>query len=148
LGLREKIRFLGKRKDVPSIISKMDISVLSSTSEGLSNVILESMAAGKPVVVTNVGGSSEIVMDGVNGFLVPPADPPAMADAILNLLQNPEKAVQMGNAGKKLVQEKFSVDAMVRSYEKLYTELMKKVRVRPFRPLGTLRLMLEKRSKE
>ena len=128
LGMKEKVRFLGKRNDVPSVISSLSISVLSSTSEGLSNVILESMAAGKPVVVTNVGGSSEIVADGVNGFLIPPADPPAMADAILNLLQNPEKAVQMGNVGKKLVQEKFSVEAMVRSYEKLYTELMKKVR--------------------
>ena len=128
LGIGEQVRFLGKRNDVPSIISNLNISVMSSTSEGLSNIILESMAAGKPVVVTNVGGSSEIVMDGVNGYLVSPADPPAMANAILNLLQNPEKAIQIGNAGKKLVQEKFSVDAMVRSYEKLYMELMKKVR--------------------
>jgi len=131
LGIGEQVRFLGKRNDVPSIISNLNISVLSSTSEGLSNVILESMAAGKPVVVTNVGGSSEIVMDGVNGFLVPPADPPAMADAILTLLQNPEKAIQMGNAGKKLAQEKFSVEAMVRSYEHLYRALMEDVRGTP-----------------
>jgi glycosyltransferase involved in cell wall biosynthesis len=124
LGLKEKIRFLGKRNDVPSILSGLDISVLSSTSEGLSNVILESMAAGKPVVVTNVGGSSELVRDGINGCLVPPADSRAMAEAIENLLRNPRQAVQMGRVGKSMVQDKFSQKQMVENYEKLYVSLL------------------------
>jgi len=124
LGLKEKVRFLGKRNDIPSILSSLDISVLSSTSEGLSNVILESMAAGKPIVATNVGGSSELVSDSVNGYLIPPADSGAMAEAIENLLQNPLVASQMGCMGKSMVQDKFSQKHMVENYEKLYVSLL------------------------
>jgi glycosyltransferase involved in cell wall biosynthesis len=124
LGVEKKIHFLGERNDVPVILSNLSISVLSSTSEGLSNVILESMAAGKPVIATNVGGSREIVVDGVTGYLVPPADSQAMAKAITELLQDPDKAITMGAAGKKRVGEKFSIKAMVESYENLYKSLM------------------------
>ena len=91
LNIKKDVYFLGKRIDVPAIISNLDVSVLSSTNEGFSNVIMESMAAGKPVVATNVGGSREMVMDGVTGYLVPPADSQSMANAIIDLLQNPEK---------------------------------------------------------
>ena len=131
LGINEHVRFLGKRNDVPLLIANMDISVLSSTSEGLSNVILESMAAGKPVVVTSVGGNSEIVVNGENGYLVPPADAPALAKAIIRLLKNPEEATRMGKRGRQMAQEKFTVEAMVKSYEQLYLELMKKVKGMP-----------------
>jgi glycosyltransferase involved in cell wall biosynthesis len=124
LGLKEKIHFLGERNDVPTILSNLSISVLSSTSEGLSNVILESMAAGKPVIATNVGGSPEMVIDDVTGYLVPPGDSQAMAKAITELLRDPDKAITMGVAGKKLVGEKFSIKAMVESYENLYKSLM------------------------
>jgi glycosyltransferase involved in cell wall biosynthesis len=109
---------------VAAIISSLDISVLSSTSEGLSNVILESMAAGKPVVATDVGGNSEMVMDGMTGYLIPPANSDAMANAIINLLKNSDKAKAMGSEGKKVVLAKFTVEAMVKCYENLYRSLM------------------------
>jgi glycosyltransferase involved in cell wall biosynthesis len=124
LGVNQNVYFLGKRADTPAIISNLDISVSSSTNEGFSNVIMESMAAGKPVVATNVGGSKEMVSDGITGYLVPSADSQSMANAILNLLQNPEKAIAMGSAGRKVVQEKFTVEAMVKNYERLYISLI------------------------
>ena len=124
LRIEKSVYFLGKRADVPTIISNLDVSVLSSTNEGFSNVILESMAAGKPVVATNVGGSREMVADGVTGYLVPPADSNSMAEAIIDLLENPDKAMAMGNAGKKVTEEKFTLEAMVKKYEKLYFSLL------------------------
>jgi len=124
LRIEKSVYFLGKRADVPTIISNLDVSVLSSTNEGFSNVILESMAAGKPVVATNVGGSREMVTDGVTGYLVPPADSQPMANAIINLLRNPDKAIAMGSAGREVVKEKFTVQAMVKKYEKLYFSLL------------------------
>jgi glycosyltransferase involved in cell wall biosynthesis len=125
LNLNNNVYFLGKRTDVPAIISNLDVSVLSSTNEGFSNVIMESMAAGKPVVATNVGGSREMVTDGVTGYLVPPADSQSMANAIIDLLENPDKAMAMGSAGRKVVKEKFTVEAMVKKYEELYFSLLK-----------------------
>jgi len=125
LNIQKDVYFLGIRTDVPSIVSNLDVSVLSSTNEGFSNVIMESMAAGKPVVATKVGGSKEMVSDGITGYLVPPADSQAMAGAIINLLQNPDKAIAMGSAGREVVQEKFTVETMVKKYEELYFSLLK-----------------------
>jgi len=124
LNIKKDVYFLGKRTDVPAIISSLDVSVLSSTNEGFSNVIMESMAAGKPVVATNVGGSKEMIKDGITGYLVPPADSNAMANAIMDLLKSPEKAVAMGGMGRKVVQEKFTVETMVKKYEELYFSLL------------------------
>ena len=123
LKIEQKVHFMGRRSEVPSILGNLVISVLSSTSEGLSNVILESMAAGIPVVATRVGGNPELVIDGTTGYLVPPADPPAMAKAIISLLKDQDKATAMGAAGRKLVEEKFTVESMVKSYEHLYKSL-------------------------
>ena len=125
LKIKRGVFFLGNRADVPNIISNLDVSVLSSTSEGLSNVILESMAAGKPVVATNVGGSKEMIQDGVTGYLVPPSDSQSMAAAIINLLQNPDKAIAMGSAGREVVKDRFTVETMVKKYEELYFSLLK-----------------------
>jgi len=83
------------------------------------------MAAGKPVVATKVGGSKEMVSDGITGYLVPPADSQAMAGAIINLIQNPDKAIAMGSAGREVVKEKFTVETMVKKYEELYFSLLK-----------------------
>ncbi len=124
LGIEKSIFFLGKRSDTPSIIAGLDISVLCSTSEGFSNVILESMAAGKPVAATNVGGNKEMVTDGETGVLVPPADSAALADGILELIRNPEKARSMGNRGRTIVRERFSIEEMVTRYESLYLSLL------------------------
>jgi glycosyltransferase involved in cell wall biosynthesis len=124
LGIRQKIHFLGKRNDIPVLLSSLNVSVLCSTNEGFSNVILESMAAGKPVVATKIGGSPEMVTNGVTGYLVPPADPDALAKAIITSLQNEEKANVMGEAGRKRATDIFSVEAMVSEYEKLYRLLI------------------------
>jgi glycosyltransferase involved in cell wall biosynthesis len=123
LGIRQKIQFLGRRNDIPVILSSLNVSVLCSTNEGFSNVILESMAAGKPVVATKVGGSPEMVTDGVTGYIVPPADSHSLANAVINLLNEPNKAEEMGKTGRKIANEKFTVEKMVKSYENMYQEL-------------------------
>lgn len=124
LGINQKVHFLGEKNDIPVILSNINVSVLCSTNEGFSNVILESMAAGKPVVATRVGGTPEMVADGITGYLVPPADSESLAKAITNLLQDPQKARAMGEEGRKKVQEKFTVETMTEEYEKLYQELV------------------------
>jgi len=134
LGVRQKIHFLGKRGDIPVILSSIKVSVLCSTSEGFSNVILESMAAGKAVVATNIGGNPELVTDDVTGFLVPPADSKALANAIINLLHEPNKAVMMGAEGRKIVRERFTIEAMIKSYENLYQSLSSEDRCRMNKP--------------
>jgi glycosyltransferase involved in cell wall biosynthesis len=91
----------------------------------MSNAILEAMAAGLPVVATAVGGTPEVVVDGVTGFLVPPRDPEALADAILCLLRDPELRKRMGTVGRARVTEHFSVEQMVGKTEALYEQLLK-----------------------
>jgi glycosyltransferase involved in cell wall biosynthesis len=123
LGIQGNVHFLGKRDDVAEILTQLNVSVLCSTSEGFSNVILESMAAGKPVVATNIGGNSEMVRDGVTGHIVPGSDSAALSDRILQLLRNPDNVQAMGSAARRVVEEKFSAAAMVSHYEKLYSSL-------------------------
>jgi glycosyltransferase involved in cell wall biosynthesis len=125
LGLKERVVFTGFRLDVPEILSEVAVSVLSSvTSEGLSNSLLESMAMGVPAVATTVGGSPEVVQDGVTGLLVPPRDPAALARAICLLLENRAMAFRLGQAGKQRVTEHFSLEKMVRETERLYLSLL------------------------
>jgi glycosyltransferase involved in cell wall biosynthesis len=124
LAIREKVHFLGKRGDVPAMLAELTVSVLSSTSEGLSNVLLESMAAARPVVATRVGGNAEVVIDGTTGYLVPPGDPERLAAGILAVLRRPDKAGELGAAGQRRVHDHFSVTAMARSYEHLYESLI------------------------
>ncbi len=124
LGVRQKIHFLGKRSDIPVILSSLNISVLCSTNEGFSNVILESMAAGKPVVATYIGGNTELVSDGVTGYIVPPSDSMALAHAILVLLREPDRAKIMGRSAIAKVQNSFTMAAMVERYERLYQSLL------------------------
>ena len=119
-GLEKAVRFLGYREDVPKLLSIMDIFVLPSLSEGLSLALLEAMAAGKPVVATNVGGNPELVRDGVTGFSVPPQDPDALAGGILSLLGDEGRRKIFGENGRKRVQQHFSLQAMADNYQKLY----------------------------
>jgi sugar transferase (PEP-CTERM/EpsH1 system associated) len=120
--IMNRIHFLGARKDVPEILRALDIYVLSSESEGMSNTILEAMACGRAVVATAVGGNPELVVDGETGLLVPPNDPQAMAAAITKLLHAPERCQQMGRLGRRRVEEKFSLEVMVRNYANVYLE--------------------------
>jgi glycosyltransferase involved in cell wall biosynthesis len=124
LGIGRRVLFAGFRTDVPDLLSQAALSVLPSLSEGLSNSLLESMAAGVPVVATRVGGNPEVVDDGVTGLLAPPRDSIALAHAMLDLLDNPDLAARFGAAGKQRIARLFSVERAVRETERLYTGLV------------------------
>lgn len=124
LGLGHRVVFAGYRLDTTALLSAVSVSVLPSLCEGLSNVLLESMAAGVPVVATRVGGNPEAVAEGVNGFLVPPRDPGALADAICRLLEDRELAARFGQEGKRRIAHCFSLERMVGETERLYWSLL------------------------
>lgn len=124
LGLSDTVVFTGTRRDVPGILALLDVFVMSSLWEGLPIALLEAMAAGLPVVATSVGGTPEVVVDGVTGLLVPPRDPDALAEAILTLLRDPGLRQRMGQAGRERVREQFSVEKMVKEIEGLYQRLL------------------------
>jgi L-malate glycosyltransferase len=128
LGLRERIIFTGLRTDVPDLLACAAVSVMPSLNEALPNVILESMAAGAPVVSTCVGGTPEAIEDGVTGLLVPPGDSVALARAIHNVLADRELAVRLAENGRQLVRRRFSLDAMVRATDRLYHLLLEQRR--------------------
>jgi glycosyltransferase involved in cell wall biosynthesis len=125
LGLGGRLVFTGLRMDVPEVLDEVAVSVLPSLSEGLSNVLLESMAAGVPVVATRVGGTPEVIEDGVTGMLVPPRDTGALVRAILAILEDRELTNRLGRAGRERVVERFSVHEMVRQTEQLYARLLR-----------------------
>jgi len=124
IRISENLHFLGGKLDIPDLISIFDVAVLASLSEGFSNVILEYMASSKPVVATEVGGNPEIVVHGETGLLVPPADSDALASAILSILEDKDMALRFGMAGRKRVEERFSVDIMLRNYENLFEQVI------------------------
>ena len=124
LGLGKRVIFTGFRLDVPRLLSAITVSVLPSLSEGLSNTILESMAAGAPVVATRVGGSPEALEDGVDGLLIPPADSAALSRAISWVLEHPEASRDMGRRARARVAEEFSLQRMIRETECLYARLL------------------------
>lgn len=131
LGLGARVVFTGFRGDVPELLSEVSVSVLPSLAEGLSNVVLEAMAAGVPVVATSVGGTPEMVENGVTGLLVPPRDATALAEAIGSLLADPARGRSIGRAARERVAERFSLEATVRETESLYAGLLGTVRQRP-----------------
>jgi glycosyltransferase involved in cell wall biosynthesis len=122
LGLEANIKFLVPPQDVPQFLHMLDIFVLPSLYEGLSNSLLEAMAAGKPIVATNVDGSLE-ALDDKSGILVPPGDEKELAEAILRLIEDKGLRQALGNAARKRVKEKFSLDKMIAEYQKLYDDL-------------------------
>jgi glycosyltransferase involved in cell wall biosynthesis len=124
LNLSSRFRFEGSVTNIQDYLSKADIFVLPSRSEGFSNAIIEAMAASLPVVVTNVGGNAEAVTDGVNGYVVPSDDPLALSAAVARLLSDPVKAREMGTAGKERVAERFTSDAMMRQITSVYASLL------------------------
>jgi glycosyltransferase involved in cell wall biosynthesis len=136
-GLQERILFTGFRNDVPELMSVIDVSVLPSMSEGLSNSVLESMAAGRATISTDVGGMREAMQDGVSGMLVPPHDVGAVVQAVDRLLAEPALARRLGAEGRRVVFDRYSIDRMVRSTERLYTSLLAEKTAQrrwPFRP--------------
>src|SRR5262249_23040999 len=124
LRLTEHVRFLGERADVSQLLGQAGLFVLSSVGEGLSLTLLEAMASGLPVVSTNVGGNPEVVIHGMTGLLVPPASPPALAEAVLKLIRDPEGAQRMGRAGRRRVEAEFDMRRVAGRYEALYRQLL------------------------
>lgn len=120
LGIASRVKFCGPRKDIPELLKVLDLYVLPSKWEGLPMVILEAMAAGCPIVATDVGGNSTAVVDGVTGTLVPPQDPDALADAVIRLLDSPDLLKTYAEKGKSRFRERFSAETMARQYERLY----------------------------
>ncbi len=125
LGLSNAVIFAGIRNNIPEILGALDLFVLPSLWEGLPLVLLEAMAAGLPVVATAVGGTPEVVVDGVTGLLVPPHDPQSLAQAIIRLLGDPDLRRRMGQAGRERVERHFTVERMVRETESLYEMLLR-----------------------
>ncbi|HEX9241270.1 MAG TPA: glycosyltransferase [Anaeromyxobacter sp.] len=123
LGIAGRCHFLGHRLDGPALLARASIAVSASYAEGISNAILEGMAARLPVVATAVGGSPELVRDGSTGYLVPPGAPAALARGLLDLLASAPRRRRMGERGRRLVEHEFGVDQMRRSYDALYEDL-------------------------
>jgi glycosyltransferase involved in cell wall biosynthesis len=125
-GIEKDTFFIGRCENVAELLAVSDICVLSSKTEGFSNSILEYMAAAKPVVATDVGGASEAILEGETGFLVDSNDDETLADRLKILLEDPKKAEIMGKMGRKVVEDKFSLEAQLKKTLKLYKNLSKR----------------------
>ena len=123
-GVESRLHFLGRRDDARAFLAAADVVVNPADVEGLPLVVLEALALGKPVVATAVGGVPTVVVDGVTGRLVPPREPQALADAVVELLDDPAGAGRMGAEGAALVRRSYSVEAMIDEFEKIYLEVL------------------------
>ena len=126
LGILDSVKMLGTRDDVAELLHIFDVFCLTSLTEGNSNTILEAMAAGLPIVATNVGGTPEIIQSGVNGILVPPRDPNALMEAIHKVITNRTLASQFGTSAQQWVQKERSLERMVQQYMDVYQSLLRK----------------------
>lgn len=124
LGIGQQVLFLGERNDIPAVLASLDLSVLPSESESLSNVIIESMASGVPVVATDVGGNSELIAED-RGILVPPGRELALVTAIERLLSDPVLRGDLGRRAKEFAGDHFTMSEMQRQYEDLYSDLLR-----------------------
>jgi glycosyltransferase involved in cell wall biosynthesis len=120
----DRIHFLGERSDVTEILAASDLFVLPSLNEGLSLAMLEAMAIGVPVVATAVGGASDILTPGQTGWLVPPGDPDALAEAVLEALEQPERARQFAERAREMVETEFSIETHAQRLESLYQQIL------------------------
>jgi L-malate glycosyltransferase len=124
LGIGDRVIFTGLRADVPELLSAVNVSVMPSLNEALSNVLLESMAAGAAVVATDVGGTTEALRHDHNGLLIPPGNPVAMAAAIEQLLSNPPLARELGARARRAITDQFSLERMVAATANVYEDLL------------------------
>jgi glycosyltransferase involved in cell wall biosynthesis len=139
LGVHDRIAFVGFRSDVADFYAAFDLLVVPSRHEGFGRVLLEGMAAGLPVIATGAEGIPEVVVDGETGLLVEPGRPEALADAMMNLLGNPDLARRMGRAGRERVKRCFTIEAQAQAMQALYDEIISSRLTRP-RCIGNLRL--------
>lgn len=127
-GLESSAWLPGDRDDVPDLLRAMDVFVLPSMNEGISNTILEAMACGLPVVATDVGGNPELVVEGETGALVPPGDPDAMAGALRRYIDDPDLIARHGTAARARAEAEFALDVMAGRYLAVYDRLLAKRR--------------------
>lgn len=125
-GLQRAVAFIGNRKDIPQLLSAMNVFISTSISrhEGMSNVILETMSSSLPVIATKSIGTSELVRDGLTGFLVEQDDVIALADEIISLCGDLELRKKMGIKAREIVKNKYSITEMVSNYEKVYSDIL------------------------
>jgi glycosyltransferase involved in cell wall biosynthesis len=123
-GMKNTVRMLGQRDDIPGLLKLSDCFVLSSRSEGLSCSIIEAMAAGLPVVATDVGGNSELVANGINGYLVPPDDPDALSIRLQSVVNDAALRLKFGQMSLKRVRKHYSLDIMINKYANHYKEMI------------------------
>jgi len=126
LGIQRYVRFLGTRTDVCGLLKQADVFCLPSRSEGMSNALLEAMACRLPCVATDVGGNSEVIVEGQTGFLVPNESSHELAAKLLRLLRDPSLAKRMGEEGRRVVERDFTVHHMVKRLSDLYGDLLRK----------------------
>ncbi|MBE0410272.1 MAG: glycosyltransferase family 4 protein [Anaerolineales bacterium] len=126
LGLDSVVYFLGIREDIPEILAISDLFILPSRWEGFPNVLLEAMSTGLAVIASAIDGSIELIEHGENGMLVPPSNPNKLAKTIIQLLENVELRVRLGQAARKHVEKKFSEDKFIDSFAALYEDLFQK----------------------
>jgi glycosyltransferase involved in cell wall biosynthesis len=124
LGLASHVRFLGERPDVERVLPALDVFVLSSREEGIPNALLEAMAAGRPAVATAVGGTPEVMVDGRTGWLVPPRDPAALAQALGEALADRAEARRRGQAAQAAARESLGIETMVARHERFYRQAL------------------------
>jgi glycosyltransferase involved in cell wall biosynthesis len=124
LNVHEKVTFLGVRNDLPDLLSAADSILMPSLNEGFPRTAIEAMAAGKPIIATNVGGTPEAIIDGETGILVPSKDIESMTSALVNMVDNPEYQVQLGTAGRKRAVQNYSVENYVSRLDDLYRQLL------------------------
>jgi glycosyltransferase involved in cell wall biosynthesis len=136
LLLEEQVRFLGEVRDIPALLAGASLFVLPSVTEGISLTLLEAMARGLPVVATDIGGNPEVVLDGQTGFLAPPRQPHRLSERIVQLLMQPQLAMEMGRQGRQRVMTHFTASQMVTEYEVVYYSALRRravsISARPF----------------
>jgi glycosyltransferase involved in cell wall biosynthesis len=123
LGVSQWVHLLGSTADAVPFVKHLDVCVLSSESEGLSNAVVEYLACGKPAVCTRVGGNPELIQDGESGFLVDAGDVEAMAERIARILSNPLEAQRLGRAAREVFEGQFTSDRMLAGHMALYERL-------------------------
>lgn len=123
LNITDHVLFLGFREDIHELLKVMDVFVLPSLSEGLPLSLIEAMACSLPNIASNVGGISEVIDDGLNGFIIPPADPEKLADRITYLLKNTQSASKIGKRALQKVKANFDLQTMINNYSRIYNEI-------------------------
>ncbi len=124
LGVQDRVRFLGFRRDIGDLLAASDIVLLPTLREGLSIALLEAMAAGKPIVLTRIGSNTEAACDGLGAKLVPPKDSKALAAAVIHVAENRLRAETMGRKAKEIFAQNYTEDRMLGGYRSLYRTLL------------------------